>query len=62
MDQKLFFYIFFVREKNSQKMNNNKILDTYAFLKNKNINDICYSQFLQLKKFLKKKFHLGVFL
>ena len=44
-----------MREKNSQKMNNDKILDTYAFLKNKNINDICYSQFLATQKVLKKK-------
>ena len=50
-----FFTFFFVREKNSQKMNNNKILDTYAFLKNKNINDICYSQFLATQKVFKKK-------
>ena len=50
-----FFTFFFVREKNSQKMNNDKILDTYAFLKNKNINDICYSQFLATQKVFKKK-------
>ena len=50
-----FFTFFFVSEKNSQKINNNKILDTYAFLKNKNINDICYSQFLATQKVFKKK-------
>ena len=42
------------------KNSNNKILDTYAFLKDKNINDICYSV-SATQKFSKKN-HLGVFL
>ena len=50
-----FFTFFFVKEKNSQKINNDKILGTYSFLKNKNFNDICYSQFVATQNVFKKK-------
>jgi glucose-6-phosphate isomerase len=50
-----FFTFFFVKEKNSQKINNSKILDSHFFLKNKNLNDICYSQFVATQKVFKKK-------
>jgi len=50
-----FFTFFFVKEKNSQKINNSKILDSHFFLKNKNQNDICYSQFVATQKVFKKK-------
>ena len=50
-----FFTFFFVKEKNSQKINSSKILDSHFFLKNKNLNDICYSQFIATQKVFKKK-------
>ncbi len=50
-----FFTFFFVKEKNSQKINNTQILDSHFFLKNKNLNDICYSQFVATQKVFKKK-------
>ena len=50
-----FFTFFFVKEKNSQKINNKQILDSHFFLKNKNLNDICYSQFVATQKVFKKK-------
>ncbi len=42
--KKNFFTFFSVSEKNSDKINNNRILDTYKFLKNKNLSEILRSQ------------------
>ena len=39
-----FFTFFYVNEKNSTKIVNNKILDSYNYLKNKDINQIIFSQ------------------
>ena len=50
-----FFTFFFVKEKNSQKMDNSKILETHKYLKNKNLNDICYSQFVATQNVFKKR-------
>ncbi len=50
-----FFTFFFVKEKNSQKIDNKKVLNTHNYLKNKNFNDICYAQFVATQKVFKKK-------
>ena len=39
-----FFTFFYVHEKNSSKIINNKILQSYHFIKNKNIQNITYAQ------------------
>ena len=50
-----FFTFFFAKERESKKINNNKLLDDYKFLKNKTISQIMYSQKLATEKvFLKK--------
>ncbi len=50
-----FFTFFFAKESRSKKINNNKLLDDYKFLKNKTISQIMYSQKLATEKvFLKK--------
>ena len=50
-----FFTFFFAKENRSKKINNNKLLDDYKFLKNKTISQIMYSQKLATEKvFLKK--------
>ncbi len=53
--QNHFFTLFFVKEKNSKKINNTKILDTHNFLKNKSLNQISFSQFLATEKVFKQK-------
>ena len=50
-----FFTLFFVKEKNHQKINNTTILQSHSYLKNKNLNDISYSQFCATEKVFKKK-------
>ena len=51
-----FFTFFFVKEKNSSKIINNKILSTHDYLKNKDLNQIVYAQKLATENiFLKKK-------
>ena len=51
-----FFTFFYVNEKNSTKIINNKILDSYNYLKNKDINQIIFSQKNATENvFLKKK-------
>ncbi len=50
-----FFTFFFVKEKSSQKIDNSKILETHKYLKNKNLNDICYSQFVATQNVFKKR-------
>jgi len=50
-----FFTFFYVREKNSNKINKNKILSPYNYLKNKNLEKIILSQKLATENvFLKK--------
>ncbi len=50
-----FFTFFFVRDKLSKKIVNNKILKSHSYLKGKNLNDIMYSQFIASQKVFKNK-------
>tara|TARA_B100001057_G_scaffold327173_1_gene327453 strand:- start:8623 stop:9783 length:1161 start_codon:yes stop_codon:yes gene_type:complete len=50
-----FFTLFFVKETKSNKINNNKLLSTHSFLKNKSLNDISYAQFRATEKVFKDK-------
>ena len=51
-----FFTFFYVKEKNSSKIINDKILSTHDYLKNKDLNQIIYAQKLATENiFLKKK-------
>ena len=51
-----FFTFFHVKEKNSSKIINNKILPTHEYLKNKDLNQIIYAQKLATENvFLKKR-------
>ncbi len=50
-----FFTLFFVNEKNSQKLKNNEIFESHNYLKNKNLNQISFSQFVATKKVFKDK-------
>ena len=51
-----FFTFFHVKEKNSDKINNDKIISSYSYLNNKNFNNIIYSQKIATENvFLKKK-------
>jgi glucose-6-phosphate isomerase len=50
-----FFTLFFVKDKNSKKINNKKILNSCSYLKNKSLNEISYSQFCATKNVFKKK-------
>ena len=56
-----FFTFFYVHEKKSKKINNNKILKSQKFLKNKNLSNIIYAQKKATENVFKKKiFHLEV--
>jgi glucose-6-phosphate isomerase len=60
--KKYFFTFFFNKEKNSQKIDSTKILKTHNYLKNKNLNDISYAQFISTQKvFLQKKIPFRTF-
>ena len=50
-----FFTFFFVRDRNSNKINNNTILKTHNFLKNKSLNKITYSQLRATQNVFKSK-------
>ena len=50
-----FFTLFFVKEKNSKKINNKSVLKSHFYLKNKSLNDISFSQFRATEKVFKKK-------
>ncbi len=50
-----FYTLFFVREKNSSRINNKQILKSYQYLNNKSLNDISYAQFCATEKVFKKK-------
>ena len=50
-----FFTLFFVKERNSNKINNRSILKSHYYLKNKSLNDISFSQFCATEKVFKKK-------
>ena len=54
--KKNFYTFFYVFNSNSSKINNNRILPSHYYLKNKNIEKIQYSQKLATERiFLKKK-------
>ena len=55
---KNFYTFFIVSEKNSMKIKNSLLLESYKFLKNKNVFQILIHKELQLKIFLKKKIYL----
>ena len=50
-----FFTLYFFKEKKSIKINKDKILKTHNYLKNKNLNDVLYSQFSATETVFKKK-------
>ncbi len=50
-----FFTLFYVKENKSFKINNNKILSPYAFLKNKNLDKIVYAQKKATENVFKKQ-------
>ena len=53
-----FFTFFYVKEKNSLKINNSQILQMQSYLKNKDIDHIIYAQKKLQRMFLKKKKYL----
>jgi len=53
--KKSFYTFFYVDQKNTLKINNNKILPGYEFIKNKTINNILYSQKLATEKVFREK-------
>jgi len=53
--KKSFYTFFYVFEKNSLKINNNQVLSSHNYLKNKNINKILYSQKIATEKVFKVK-------
>ena len=50
-----FFTFFFTKEKSLTKIKNNKLLKSHYYLKNKNLNDISYSQYVATAKVFHKK-------
>ena len=50
-----FFTFFFVKERNSKKINNKSILKSNIYLKNKSLNDISFAQLCATEKVFKKK-------
>ncbi len=50
-----FFTLFFVKEKNSKKINSKKILYSHDYLQNKSLNDISFSQFRATENVFNKK-------
>ena len=54
-EKRNFFTLFFVEEKNSLKIKNNELLKSHLYLKNKDINDILYSQFIATQKVFRSK-------
>ena len=54
--KKNFFTFFYVMDKQPKKIDNNTLLNSHKYLRNKKISDILYSQFRATQKvFLKKK-------
>jgi glucose-6-phosphate isomerase len=49
------FFTFFFVNRNSSKIKNQSLLDTHFFLKNKNLNDISFAQFVATQKVFSKK-------
>tara|TARA_B100000963_G_scaffold359028_1_gene385178 strand:+ start:873 stop:2024 length:1152 start_codon:yes stop_codon:yes gene_type:complete len=53
--QNNFFTFFYVHNENSKKINNNSLLNSHIFLKNKNISNIIYAQKLATEKVFSNK-------
>ena len=54
--KKNFFTFFYVKDNNSKKINNNTLLDSHSYLRNKKMSDVMYSQFRATQNvFFKKK-------
>ena len=53
-----FFTFFYVKENESEKINNFKLLSQYNYLKNKNLNNIIYAQKKATEKIFNKKKYL----
>ncbi len=53
--QNNFFTFFYVHNENSKKINNNSLLNSHIFLKNKNISNIIYAQKLATEKIFSNK-------
>ena len=53
-----FFTFFYVKEKNSLKINNRQILKMQSYLKNKDIDHIIYAQKQATENVFKKKIYL----
>ena len=53
--KKNFYTLFFVKEKGTKKIDNKRILDSCSYLKNKNLNDISFTQFCATENVFKKK-------
>ena len=53
--QNNFFTFFFVKEKNSTKINNKTILSNYKYLKNKDVSQIMYAQKIATENVFRKK-------
>ena len=54
--KKNFFTFFYVKDNNSKKIDNNTLLDSHSYLRNKKMSDVMYSQFRATQNvFLKKK-------
>ena len=50
-----FYTLFFVKNKNSQKINSKTILKSHNYIENKSLNDISFSQFCATETVFKKK-------
>ena len=50
-----FYTFFFTKENLSKKIKNQKLLISHNYLKNKNLNDILYAQFISTQNVFKKK-------
>ncbi len=53
--QNNFFTFFYVHERNSEKINNSRILESQKFLKGKNLSNITYAQKIATEKIFKMK-------
>ena len=52
---KSFYTFFYVQDKNSIKLKSNQLLPSMKYLKNKNINEIIYSQKIATENVFKKR-------
>ena len=50
-----FFTLFFFKDKSSKKINNNRILKSHSYLRNKSLNQISFSQFCATQKVFRQR-------